>query len=176
TVPRFGYRWIAPVESVESAAPAARAAAVETSVASIPAAVEAHETPPASEAPAPGAPRPSRRIAPAAAAPLALPLAAPGWSTRPGGPDKPHASENVAAVLPVSIAQNDAENAWIRLGAMDYIAARLRDSGNVAVLPSSQIVALIGDAGGDDALQRVAQTTGARWLVQPRAEHDAHGW
>jgi DNA-binding winged helix-turn-helix (wHTH) protein/tetratricopeptide (TPR) repeat protein len=63
-----------------------------------------------------------------------------------------------------------------RLGAMDYVAARLREGGKLAVLPSDQIVTLVGSAGGDEALARVAKATAAKWLIEPRAEHTAKGW
>jgi tetratricopeptide (TPR) repeat protein len=59
---------------------------------------------------------------------------------------------------------------------MDYVAAQLREGGKLAVLPSDQIVTLVGDRSGEEALQRVAKATAAKWLIEPHAEHSPKGW
>jgi DNA-binding winged helix-turn-helix (wHTH) protein/tetratricopeptide (TPR) repeat protein len=87
-----------------------------------------------------------------------------------------------AVVLPLHVASASGD-AWLRLGAMDLVADRLR-AGGLAVPPSETTVALLQDQkdGGDDAataaIRRVAPTallvsgeiarSGERWTVSLR--------
>ena len=112
------------------------------------------------------------------------------WATRPSsGPapgDDPaaaasrHADAELALVLPVELASTEnPEHAWVRLGAMDYIASRLRGNGAMQVLPSAQVLQIAGDVTGADAdevARRLRSTTGARWIVRPRASSGEQGW
>lgn len=168
TVPRFGYRWIAPVDAVTDAAVPPHASAEHASAA------------PAAGVRARATTRNRRRFLAAGAGALLLAaIAAVVVLDRRGGGSAapPAGTQPLAVVMPVDVAGSDAENAWIRLGAMDYIAARLRDGG-LSVLPSEQVVALVGSAGatGADTVARIARATGARWIVLPSARRAGTGW
>lgn len=214
TVPRFGYRWIAPVQQADrgdtdavaqadaagpegahdaarsgvdmdadapvlaaaqlaagdmAAAPAARA----------PGSADAASTPVAIATATVQRQAPSRRVAwamLAVAASIALGYGL--WRLRADSPAPASAARGdvAVAVLPVVVSGADAEGAWIRLGGMDYVAARLHEEGELSVLPSGQIVALVGDLGAEAALERVAKTGSTKWLVQPYASRSAKGW
>lgn len=189
TVPRFGYRWVAPLEVLgegarETAAVApgpAAAASVDTPAGVLPVVASETETP----AIAAGGdrqphttPNPRRWWWLGAALLVAAILAVLFWRLRPQ-PARAPVSE-LAIVLPVEIAPGDAEHAWIRLGAMDYIASRLRRNGGLTVLPSEQVLRLTGhDAAERDAtdfVERLRATTGARWILSPTATRNAQGW
>jgi DNA-binding winged helix-turn-helix (wHTH) protein/tetratricopeptide (TPR) repeat protein len=196
TVPRFGYRWIAAVHSIESSnvvegrpesvatrAPAVTDAAITDESLSAPTSNAEKAAPSPSVAAADTArtttPFPARLrnawwlLATAA---IAAVIAGIVLSRRTPPVGEPMQAGNVLAVLPVTVSNPTAESSWIRLGAMDYVAARLRESAKLAVLPSDQIVTLVGDAGGDEALARVSRATAAKWLVQPHAEQTPKGW
>jgi len=90
-------------------------------------------------------------------------------------------ASDLVVVLPVRISSAGTENAWIRLGAMDYIASRLRDDGHLKVLPSEQVVKLVEnsdeqDARGTGAPRGVELKTGAAYVLQPAATPAADGW
>jgi DNA-binding winged helix-turn-helix (wHTH) protein/tetratricopeptide (TPR) repeat protein len=195
TILRFGYRWIAPVQIVESQTPAMSqraepmpaledlpvaspepADAVTDVVATIPAPPAAEDKEFARVAVDAALPPPlSGSRSPWIVAALTVAAVVAGallWHKRQ--PTRP--PESAVVVMPVNVTETEPEYSWIRLGGMDYIAARLREEGKLAVLPSSQIVALIGDLAGDAALDRVAKATGAKWLVQPLAQRTAKGW
>lgn len=80
--------------------------------------------------------------------------------------------------MPFTVAPANSETAWVRLGAMDYMAARLRSSG-IKVIPSEQAMrvgaAVEGDA-PDVARGKLLTLGGARWVAQPEALHDKDGW
>lgn len=154
TVPRFGYRWILPIE--HAAAPATDA------------------TPPARRR------RTFSRRAAVGFALLAVVLAlagalGSGWLRRSAAP--PVAADGVL-VLPVRHT-GDAESAWLRLGAMDYIATQLRERAHLQVLPSEQTLLLVGrdtdptDAG---ALHRLELATGAGYVLAPSATFERGDW
>jgi DNA-binding winged helix-turn-helix (wHTH) protein/tetratricopeptide (TPR) repeat protein len=201
TVPRFGYRWIAAVQSVDAAGPAevrsppADADAVGTNagagVPGLEAQPEIAPSPAAASEPrlpepvatnaettpaaAPARPGPSGvwLLAAAAVAALAIGL----FALLPRGVHEEVPGAGIAvAVLPVTVGGAEPESSWIRLGGMDYVAAQLREGGKLAVLPSDQIVTLVGERSGEEALQRVAKATAAKWLIEPHAEHSPKGW
>ena len=177
TVSRFGYQWVAPVQEV----PATGNAVVETDVQD--AAAE-----PVSDA--------------VLAAPLRDGIAKPHrarWSWLIGlallagaavaifrflpSPDRvaqQKISRDVVLVLPVAVAPAGGDDAWVRLGAMDYIASRLRGSG-MTVLPSDQAMHLSKQVGDRDpsldpeGLQKLTQASGAGVIVWPQATRDAKG-
>jgi DNA-binding winged helix-turn-helix (wHTH) protein/tetratricopeptide (TPR) repeat protein len=158
TVPRFGYRWVAPVEenSPEEA--------------SMP-------------TPAPAPVVSSLRAAPRQAGMWLLAFAvmamALGWIVLRERPAPTKGMAAVVLVLPVAVTPANSENAWVRLGAMDYVANRLRRSG-LKVLPSDQTLHLSAQLGEQalsaTALQKLQAASGARWILAPEAELDRRGW
>jgi DNA-binding winged helix-turn-helix (wHTH) protein/tetratricopeptide (TPR) repeat protein len=201
TVPRFGYRWIAAVQPVDAAGPAevrpapvdagtvptngdaaAPGPAAQPEMGASPAAANQSPSmepaiPTAVSAPAaaPVRPRPSGVWLLAAAAVAAI--AAGLFALLPRGVHEEVPGAGIAvAVMPVTVGGAEPESSWIRLGGMDYVAAQLREGGKLAVLPSDQIVTLVGARSGEEALQRVAKATAAKWLIEPHAEHTAKGW
>jgi DNA-binding winged helix-turn-helix (wHTH) protein/tetratricopeptide (TPR) repeat protein len=210
TVPRFGYRWIAAVEVLERSEPVATLPAVSTdriddSLASA-TTEESPETPASSSSSASQSasasaitsdstpPARSRRGLIIVFLLIAL-LAVAGsvWKQRQAAFDAevitadtapvaaPAAGTLLFMVLPVQLEGDDAATTWVRLGVMDYIATLLRQDAGQAVLPSDQVVTLVGReparAGDADiGLGRLRAATGATHLVVPRAEHDEARW
>ncbi|MBO9663703.1 winged helix-turn-helix domain-containing protein [Dokdonella sp.] len=188
TLPRFGYHWEEPVEiEMPIVEPATRTPAPEANGLEPPVAA-APPGPIAVEAPSPAAPphsrtRISRRVKFAVAALLLLALGAAAlvhrWPARPA--DAPASQEgHLVLVLPVSGA-GSGEESWIRLGAMDYLASRLRKANGLHVLPSEQTVALLGhdstaDQRGESDLHRFEQMTGASYILAPRIAHSGDSW
>ncbi|MBN8727426.1 MAG: winged helix-turn-helix domain-containing protein [Xanthomonadales bacterium] len=168
------------------APPAATPAIAPPSEDAAPAA--AAEPPPGTQAVAPAlGTRSSRRRAGrwrfAAALLLAFLAAAGGawlWSVRPS-PIAPLGNAGLAgaaraapgdttAVMPAAVSAH-AEWSWLRLGLMDLVATRLRDSG-LAVVPSDNVVALA--RGGNT--EGVVAATGAHYLVEPTVSRAADDW
>ena len=181
TVPRFGYRWVAPVEVIESSP----SIAAEAPRPAIDAAAEKTETAAVRADPAPVAKR-ARHVVPLAVAAsvvvLALALAA-AWILRPRHeaavtPAAKPAVREVYLVLPVSVVGGEARDTWIRLGAMDYAASRLRQDAHLQVLPSDEVVGLVGKSDGMDAdeLQRIAGSAVASRILAPQATRTGDGW
>ena len=84
-------------------------------------------------------------------------------------------SSNLAAVLPLDV-DADPEWAWLRLGLMDLIANRLRSAGQ-PVVPSDNVVALTRTTPGETArVQAVRHAAGARYVIVPHAEQTPRGW
>jgi DNA-binding winged helix-turn-helix (wHTH) protein/tetratricopeptide (TPR) repeat protein len=79
-------------------------------------------------------------------------------------------------VLPVEV-DGLREDAWVRLGAMDLIADRLREAG-MTVPPSESVLTLAHAEpnGAKPDAKRVRETTSARLVVEGKATHDATGW
>lgn len=181
TIPRFGYRWVAPL-AVEAREPmqtgdAVAAVGVEAGGAAVLA-------PPAPAWPQ-GASRPRRPwgwIALAAGIAIAAMLAwyLPGAARKGDKPAVPGTALELVVVLPVAMAASDnPEQAWVRLGAMDYISSRLRGNGALNVLPSSQVLQLVDASGMKDAdgvAQRLRAATNARFVVRPSAVASRNGW
>jgi DNA-binding winged helix-turn-helix (wHTH) protein/tetratricopeptide (TPR) repeat protein len=81
-------------------------------------------------------------------------------------------------VMPVTVAPVDSESAWVRLGAMDYMAARLRGSG-INVLPSEQALRLDTAIEGDAptiARKKLLTLSGARWIALPEMRRQDGTW
>jgi tetratricopeptide (TPR) repeat protein len=80
----------------------------------------------------------------------------------------------------VEVADDGGDARWIRFGAMDYLAARLRERSNLTVLPSEQVIAYLardGDAATDPARRRALATkAGASLVLAARVRRDAQGW
>jgi len=169
TIPRFGYRWVAPVAVEEAAETAVEPDDLPADVSP---AVE-HE--------------PARRRWPLAAIAVAAVLVAGAliWVARAKheAPSSSAAQQaavaGTAAVLPVAVGAGE-EWAWLRLGLMDLIAAHLRRAGQ-PVVPSDNVVALMRAGGNapaadEDTLRTVRDATGARFIVVPRITHGASAW
>ncbi|MBF6024060.1 winged helix-turn-helix domain-containing protein [Lysobacter niastensis] len=194
TVPRFGYRWVASTQEVARDAEAEETIAADMAIGVPPAPVLVDE--PSVEATAETAL--AAAAASAAGATAAPPrkrfarwllwvlifigvIAAAAIWLWPRSVQTPSATtEDVVLVLPVEVTPAEGENAWVRLGAMDYVANRLRRSG-LKVLPSDQTLHLsaqLGDAAEIDksSLHSLQANSGARWIVLPQAVRDARGW
>jgi tetratricopeptide (TPR) repeat protein len=89
------------------------------------------------------------------------------------------ATARTIVVLPLEVsATEDAYAAWIRLGAMDLIATRLRQAG-LPVPPSESVVAALHASASLPQAERIEalrRTLGADVLVQGTAERSAGGW
>lgn len=173
TVPRFGYQWVAPLDADDDSS---RGTVLATDV--------------AAPANAPNATAKRMRSASSrrqlalvgsAVATLLLIAAGLGWVLRKPAPSSPNSADhNLAVVLPVVIATPGAEDAWVRLGAMDYIANRLRRSG-MKVLPSEQTLHVSGQLGdleqlGDKQWQQLKRSSAVQWAIAPEASHGRDGW
>ncbi|QNP40407.1 winged helix-turn-helix domain-containing protein [Lysobacter solisilvae (ex Woo and Kim 2022)] len=186
TVPRFGYHWVAAVHAMARTTLEEAGADTGTNAAA-PSPEPATDVAPAVAGESPATASSAREsrwrwaaLVSAAAVALAL-LSWWGWQGRNGTVDpttRTAAGSRLAVVLPVTIADENAEQAWVRLGAMDYIASRLRGNGDVNVLPSSQVLQLAGARGdsGDAQARRLLDTTGARWVMQPQAIAGGKDW
>ncbi|KAF1717884.1 hypothetical protein CSC74_02970 [Pseudoxanthomonas yeongjuensis] len=209
TLPRFGYRWVMPVqevalssetdgadgESVAEAAPPEREPIVPAD------AWEEVEV----EAPAPepegGRAGDGMAVEPGIGTAMAAPSATVwarrfpqlGWSMLvmllvaaglgfyylrywDKGPSV--TADDAVLVMPVAVVPMDSENAWVRLGAMDYMAARLRGSG-INVLPSEQVLRLSAAVEGDApvlARKKLLALSGARWIILPEMRREQEGW
>lgn len=202
TVPGFGYRWVVAVEVVSDPAPlpaAAEAVDAGEAAAEVPVAppVAASESTPASPAdeadlaPAAAAPVPSPRprrwlrtgrVPMGIAAALAL-VAAGLWLPRGPAQVAPadHGSDvrvrEVLMVLPFDV-DAPRESGWVRLGAMDLVAERLRSAG-LPVLPSDSAMAVLRglapDAGAP-SLDRLDPRLGVGTMVQGNATRSPRGW
>ena len=87
-------------------------------------------------------------------------------------------ANDAVLVMPVSVIPMDSENAWVRLGAMDYMAARLHGSG-INVLPSEQALRLDSAVEGDApavARRKLLALSGARRIALPEMRRQRDGW
>ncbi len=180
TVPRFGYRWVADVEPVMPPGDAD----------TVPAAIADEEPPVATGTvaiPAAGkVPRRLPRLVLGALVLLVLAAAAGSlhWWHRPAAKDAEPATASAApataslvAVLPVAMdPESDSQWAWLRLGLMDLLAARLVEGG-VHVVPAHNIVALLGDRGDSSpSVEEIREATGATIVVAPSIQRTGDGW
>lgn len=176
TVPGGGYRWVMSFETavpVEGEAPAGDAAPpVPPPVASVD--------------------EPRRRGTDAArwlrvagvaacglliAAALAYALQHRDGAPRNSAAVSPQPAAGAIAVMPLDVSAPD-ESAWVRLGAMDLIATRLRSAG-LPVPPSDSVVAAlhaVGEPVDAERLTTVRRTLGAATLIRGSATKSAHGW
>jgi len=170
TVSRFGYRWVADVAVVSDEIAAAAHADAERPV---PASIEP-EVAPAT----PHAHRSLLRIA-ALLAIAAIVIAVAivwtprAWLTRV--PTLATAPYGTAIVLPLHVA-SDATDTWLRLGAMDLVAERLR-AGGIAVPPSESTVAVLqGLADGGDATALIRRVAPNALIVDGNIAHAGNAW
>jgi DNA-binding winged helix-turn-helix (wHTH) protein/tetratricopeptide (TPR) repeat protein len=176
TVPGFGYQWVAPVSTVH-----AHAMASDTPRTTDPA--------PSFDVPAPlavhASPRAFVRTAASALALLALIAAAIATFVfvrrETTSQADAAAVANTYLVLPVAVAEDEAETRWMRLGAMDFVASRLRERAGLPVLPADQTIAYLGarrDAELADPAERwrLAQAASATHVLAPSARRTENGW
>ncbi|HEX3760967.1 MAG TPA: transcriptional regulator [Kofleriaceae bacterium] len=181
TVVRFGYRWVAAVEPITEA--------TEAPMANEPAGPVAPAGVPATEVSAPAV---VERVAPRRQLPRQLPViliagalfaGVAGWGLlrvqRTGAPaPSARAADGAAVILPVTVVAVG-DFAWIRLGIMDLVAERLREAGQ-PVMPSDSVVAWVRNfadrSPGADDITELAETIGARWVTQARAELVGDHW
>jgi len=94
------------------------------------------------------------------------------------GARAPAATNDTVLVMPVAVVPGDSESAWVRLGAMDYMATRLRGSG-VNVLPSEEALRLAAAIEGDApaaARRKLIAISGARWIALPEMHRQGSAW
>ena len=180
TVPRFGYHWVAPVEETlhVDADPSTQVPRIENIASGVDVAT----------GPVPATASRSRiRASPwsiaaaivVLAAAIGIVVFAPG-SHRSAPPIDATANAASVLVLPVRVSSSETEDAWVRLGAMDYLATRLRQDG-MHVVPSEQALHLGEQLDAshpldDDDARTLQRLGGVRWVIAPRAEHDGRGW
>jgi DNA-binding winged helix-turn-helix (wHTH) protein/tetratricopeptide (TPR) repeat protein len=176
TIPRFGYRWVEAVETAETPGPRE---------ATKPPAAAPERALPAFPGDGSSGPRVRvRRALRAGGVAFAFVLVAAGallYRTRESPRHGIPATQDALLVLPVNVSGDAREAAWIRLGAMDYIASRLREDANLKVLPSSQTLALVGRDDAQDPhdageLHRLELATHAAYIIAPRANFSAGRW
>ena len=169
TVPRFGYRWVLPVEEVAD---------------------EPAETPPPIISSDPAVPlaraKPNRKFAVVGATIAMIAVVVLLMLFWPRSKTSSDAAETVAPshppvatfamVLPAEVnASGDWQ--WLRLGLMDFVAARLRSS--MPTAPSETVVSLLRqrtDIDNTDLLHDPALASIAAFRVQPRVTLDGARW
>lgn len=176
TIPGFGYRWVAEVHVRAPEDPPSDPVASSS------------EEPLAQQAVADAMPPPQaahgpRRISTIAAILatllLAIGLATMRWWRAPTAePVAMHLlpSDSIV-VLPLQV-DGLREDAWVRLGAMDLIADRLREAGLI-VPPSESVLSMLhaqAESSADRDAQHVRETTTARLVVRGKATRSASGW
>ncbi|MFC4821455.1 winged helix-turn-helix domain-containing protein [Dokdonella ginsengisoli] len=173
TIPRFGYRWVAPLRMAEDDADAAIAAPACTLE---PAEAVEVDDPPA-PAPPPRRTRPLARPALAAVlaalvAVVAVALVQRGRHSAPPAA-MPAAPAETAAVMPAAV-EPGAEWAWMRLGVMDVVATRLRGSG-LPTVPSENVIALLNAPPAHRA-GSLREAAAFRLQVSPRVSRRGDAW
>jgi DNA-binding winged helix-turn-helix (wHTH) protein/tetratricopeptide (TPR) repeat protein len=190
TVPRFGFRWVAPVEVLAADAPDPASIPAPASIdlpdapPASPAIASALQAPATTASPAPGSwRRGSRMFAIATMLLLAIAATAAWWwsahrdAAAPSNVTAAIGTPRAVVVLPVAV-DAGADTSWARLGLMDFVADRLRRGG--LPVPSSEgvlgIVHAQGGAAGEPDPVRLRRATRAAWLVGGSATRSGDGW
>ncbi|MBO9662077.1 winged helix-turn-helix domain-containing protein [Dokdonella sp.] len=185
TVAGYGYRWVADVR-VAAAAPESAAEtmpAVEPPEPT-PAAVTIAEAPAHLPPPSSSRPRPRRRrvLAVASAVVLLATVAVSlTWLARRAPPaDSPSPTAqplqaDSVVVLPLQV-DGLRDDAWVRLGAMDLVAERLRQAGFRAPTSESVLALLKSEPESSAEPPNLRATTGAHLIVRGSAKRGASGW
>ncbi|BDU16642.1 winged helix-turn-helix domain-containing protein [Lysobacter auxotrophicus] len=191
TIPGFGYRWIAAVDALDHSPDSE---ATHKPVTAVGEPLRGPVAAPPSEAAethadlvsTPGG-LPRRLFGGAFLVLVGLVLGGLAYlSTREKAAHDMVPSDGLVMVLPVAVDPPDREYSWVRLGAMEYAADRLRGSA-LKVAPSEQTLHLQaasrdratpgGGAGPDDAmLQTLLAKSGAQWLLVPQAFQERNRW
>lgn len=185
TVAGFGYRWVA--ETLEDGE-ASAAIDLPPTAGSVPQEADEKATSPPAGNAASRDERPSRRrmLGILAALLLAAVVAAGLLSSRLGG--EKDRSANVAptgfavdkvdrtiAVLPATI-DATGEWDWLRLGAMEFVAGRLRHAGQI-VAPSENVISIMRSTPDANAMPAaLKQALDPRWIVAPMLRKYDSGW
>jgi DNA-binding winged helix-turn-helix (wHTH) protein len=180
TIPRFGYRWVAPLETVAS---------VDASSSPAPAIVDADAAPATASAgdlasgdnEVPMAAGKRRLwLWPAILAGIGVLLVVLVASVRRNetspaqSAGTPTAGASmVAAVVPAEV-DAGADWSWLRLGVMDVVATRLRTSG-MPTVPSENIIALLNTPTSRRSAS-LSEAAGFKLLISPRASRSGAGW
>lgn len=162
TMPKFGYRWIAPVEVLDTALATPRAEAA-------PAAADL-AAPPSRPSRRPG----GRRVPAFLFAGIAVVAAWTLARSREDAIASVVAGEPVAVVLPVEVARTE-DGEWIRLGGMDVLGARLR-AGGLHVAESERVLASLAGESGEHAEARLRRSGAAMYIVRAKLAATARGW
>lgn len=186
TVPGFGYRWVAEVEEIDPAALAVTSTSAPEAIAE----VEIVDAPaPVAVALEPEAGSVSRRrrvsrwlivlVVVAVVVLLGL-VAARIMHPAPSSTASTAAAQMRATVLPVRVAEDEADASWVRLGAMEYAADRLRGAA-LQVTPTEQTLHLgagLAESGAldTDTLKQLLTRSDARWLIVPSAQRSGTQW
>lgn len=170
TIPRFGFSWVAAVDELESKTDTSAPASVARSNAIQPSALSMAGR--------------NRRISRPLLAVLALIVLAGCLIWFAGGLHRQALTETPASgmtmVLPVLVGESN-EAAWMRLGLMDAIAARLREAG-LPVVQSDNVVALMHAYSTNDTdfdqteITALAKATRADTILEARAEPRMDNW
>ncbi len=185
TIAGYGYRWIADVRVVDESSPASIDASMGVNADADAESPELEAIAVADDSPPPSVPPRSRiRVVVAAAAVVAMLALVVGIALHriPHEVRQRHApgyaiDTDGVIVLPLQV-EGLREDAWVRLGAMDLVADRLRQAG-FRVPSSESVLAMLKSApataeGGEAASLREA--TGARLIVHGNAKRSASGW
>jgi len=166
TIAGYGYRWVAPTRVLDPS-PGVDAAPADSDAASPAGGAAAY----ASRG------RPLRRLALVAIVLMLVGAAVLAW--RPHRGEEPRTGsargDERVTILPLQV-DGLREDAWVRLGAMDLVAERLREAG-LGVPPSENVLGLLSAPGvsGED-VENVRRTTGSALVVRGRAVRSASGW
>jgi DNA-binding winged helix-turn-helix (wHTH) protein len=169
TIPRFGYRWVAPLQRLEEDADAGTAASVPAEAA-------------ATRVDDPPARRPPHRSGVALAAALvalgaivAVTLVQRDRrSVSSVAPETMTASAaETAAVMP-AVVEPGAQWAWMRFGVMDAVAMRLRGAG-LPTVPSENVIALLNAPPAHRAAS-LREAAAFRLQVSPRVARRGDAW
>lgn len=197
TVPRFGYCWVAPTERVEVDVENRAGVVPDAPVQSEPSALVA--APIAIPAAVPVMAAWRRRAHSwqrpwfiALVAFIVLAMVAGGiyrsHVTRANSPRDsaagaaaPVAGDGAYLVMPVLMAADTQETAWIRLGVMDYIGVALKEGGARRVLPNEQTLSLTAGVERTSRLEgaelsRLMALTGATHVMQAHAQEVDGSW
>jgi len=166
TIPRFGYRWIAPVDCGTDAGSPLQSATTASPVEAARASSDSLHL------------RRTRMLIGAFA--LVALACGIGWASfgrhriEPAGAAMRADGHATAVVLPASV--EDREWGWLRLGVMDLVAGRLREAG-LSVVPSDNVVSLLREEPDPQAAeQAVRRAVAPRWTVVPQVRRTASGW
>jgi DNA-binding winged helix-turn-helix (wHTH) protein/tetratricopeptide (TPR) repeat protein len=182
TVPRFGFRWVAQVDTESTP----RIEPVPSSASTQAAGIAIHADTSRRRFIAFIA---NRYVAVASFIAIALALTGlaywrlvlPDAGTKSGSAETAGARASAdsvvdAIVLPVGVPSDDPDATWMRLGLMDQIGARIRNAGLI-VVPSDNVIALARHTDSVDSIVgSSAEATGARYVVVPTAVHSDGGW
>lgn len=187
TVAGFGYRWVAETsEENEAAAPSDLPATSGPAQEAEKGIGDEADRPPAGEAPSRLTKFPLHRTLGILAI-LLLALVAAGLLVFRLGDEKRRAAgvaptapstsgtDRTIAILPATVDAAD-EWDWLRLGAMEFVAGRLRNAGQI-VTPSENVIAVTRPLSDPKAMPPALKAAlDPRWIVTPMLRKSDSGW